>query len=256
MKNPGILFRKAFIILFWLVAWQSASMLIQNTIIFVGPVDMFFSLITQVPSLDFWKTIAYSFGKISLGFSSAFLLGILTGSMGYRFPLLQELLEPVMLLLKSVPVASFVILALVWIGSKQLSVFISFLVVLPIIYINTIAGLQSTDKQLLEMAQVFRISPWNKILYIYLPALMPYLISSCKAALGMSWKSGIAAEVIGVPSNSIGEKLYMSKIYLMTSDLFAWTFVIIIISALFEYVFLLLLKKLAGKWGYHEYSTP
>ncbi len=82
----------------------------------------------------------------------------------------------------------------------------------------------------------------KKLLYIYRPALRPYLISGCRVALGMGWKSGVAAEVIGVPSHSIGEKLYMAKIYLSTADLFAWTLVIIVISALFEKFFLWLLS--------------
>ena len=109
----------------------------------------------------------------------------------------------------------------------------------PIIYVNTISGLQSTDKDLLEMADIFSVRLPQRIRFIYLPALMPYLVSSCKIALGMSWKSGIAAEVIGVPARTIGENLYLSKIYLATADLFAWTFVIILISALFEKLFLI-----------------
>lgn len=128
------------------------------------------------------------------------------------------------------------------VGSENLSVFIAFLVVFPIIYINTIAGFMSTDPKLLEMAWVFRMQGKKKLLYIYRPALLPYLISGCRVALGMGWKSGVAAEVIGVPSNSIGEKLYMAKIYLSTADLFAWTLVIIVISALFEKFFLWLLS--------------
>lgn len=250
--NSETLLRKSAIILFWLAVWQAGSMVIGNSIIFVGPFDMAKSLAVQLPSMDFWKTIAYSFSKISLGFLSAFMLGILLGSGGYHIPLLRELLEPVVLLMKSIPVASFVILALIWIGSRQLSVFISFLVVFPIIYVNTIAGLESTDEKLLEMAQVFRISGWKRVRFIYLPALLPYLISGCKVALGLSWKSGIAAEVIGVPASSIGEKLYMAKIYLSTADLFAWTFVVIVVSAVFEHVFLLLLsapQTLAPKRG-------
>ena len=150
------------------------------------------------------------------------------------------------MLIKSIPVASFVILALIWIGSENLSVLISFLVVFPMIYINTIAGLKSTDKKLLEMAQVFSLNLPRRIRFIYLPALMPYLISGCRIALGMSWKSGIAAEVIGVPGRTIGEKLYLSKIYLATSDVFAWTIVIILISAAFEKAFLWLLEQISA----------
>ena len=240
MKNR-ISPHRIFVILFWIALWQLAGMVIQNDIIFAGPADVVRSLSLLLPSAEFWISIIHSFGKITLGFAAAFIAGILLGSLAFRFHLLRELLEPLMLLAKSIPVASFVILALIWIGSSGLSVFISFLVVFPILYVNTIAGLESTDLRLKEMALVFHVSLPRRIRFIYLPALMPYLISSCKIALGMSWKSGIAAEVIGVPSHTIGENLYMSKIYLATPDVFAWTIVIILVSALFEKFFLQLI---------------
>ena len=236
--------QRILIALFWLSLWQAAAQLIHNPIILVGPIETLLSLERMILSGDFWLSIAHSFGKISAGFLAAFFIGILLGSCAYRFPLLQEFLEPVMTLMKSVPVASFVILALIWIGAQYLAVFIAFFVVLPMIYVNTLAGLQSTDKKLLEMAMVFHITLGKKIRFLYFPAALPYLISGCRIALGMSWKSGVAAEVIGLPSNSIGERFYMSKIYLETSDLFAWTFTIIAVSALFERLFLRLLSRM------------
>lgn len=237
-------FKTCLVWLFWLVVWQGASLLIDNPILFVGPGETAAALWGQAGQPAFWTTILHSFARISLGFSGAFVWGILLGSLSYISPFMKELMEPVILLIKSVPVASFVILALIWVGSEHLAVLISFLVVVPIIYVNTYAGLSGTDKKLLEMAGVFRISLWKRIYYIYIPSLLPHLISGCKTALGMSWKSGIAAEVIGIPQGSIGEQLYYSKLYLDTAELFAWTFVIMIISALFERFFLFVMKKL------------
>ena len=242
MKNIRI--RKGLILLFWILLWQAVAVLINNSIIFTGPVQMLRALAVQTQDSDFWFTIGASFMRISLGFAGAFLCGILFGSASWRLPLLSEILEPPMSLIRSIPVASFVILALIWIGSNYLSVLISFLVVLPIIYVNTRAGLSAADIKLLEMAQVFRISILQKIRMIYLPSLIPYLKAGCRTALGLSWKSGVAAEVIGLPSSSIGEQLYYSKLYLDTAGLFAWTFVIIVISAIFEQIVLRLLGKL------------
>ncbi len=234
--------QKLLIILFWILIWQAADTYLQNDIIFAGPADVAHSLLMLVPTGGFWNSISGSFGRISLGFFGAFLSGILIGSLAFRLRFLADLLDPVILLMKSIPVASFVILALIWIGSENLAIFISFMVVFPILYVNTITGLRSTDRRLLEMAGVFSVSLWGRIRCIYLPALLPYLTSGCKIALGMSWKSGIAAEVIGVPAHTIGENLYMSKIYLATADLFAWTLVIILVSALFEKLFLKLMQ--------------
>ncbi len=92
------------------------------------------------------------------------------------------------------------------------------------------------------MSRVFRFL-FKRLRYIYIPAVHPYLLSSCRTALGMSWKSGVAAEVIGIPQASIGEQLYYSKLYLDTAGLFAWTFAIIVISAVFERFFLSLLMR-------------
>ena len=240
----GNIIRKTGVIVFWLVLWQFTSMLIQNRIVFVGPIEAGRALAGQIGTGDFWITIGHTMFKIAGGFLMAFITGILLGLAAYRFRFIKELLEPVILLFESVPVASFVIVALIWIGSRNLSVFISFLVVLPLIYINTLHGFESADRKMLEMAEVFHIRPLRKLIYIYRPYVYPHLVSGCSVALGMCWKSGIAAEVIGVPAHSIGEKLYMAKIYLSTADLFAWTFVIIIISMLFERLFMLLLRQL------------
>lgn len=239
--------RKSVILLFWLALWQLFSLAIHNRIFLVGPLDTLRALEEQIGSLAFWQAIWFSFARIGAGFFLAFACGLLTGAVSYRHPVFGEFLAPAIQFMKAIPVASFVILALIWTGSENLSVFISFLVVYPMIHVNTLAGLVSTDQKLLEMARVFQVPTWKTALYIYRASLYPYLASACKTALGMGFKSGIAAEVIGVPDGSIGEGLYMAKIYLSTAELFAWTLVIILLSVAFEKVFLLLLKLAAGK---------
>ena len=234
--------RSGLILLFWLFLWQAGAWLTGNQILFVGPFNVLKTLVFLAGKLDFWRSIAISFQKISFGFFAAFFAGISLGWLSFFHPFLHDVFAPIITFIKSVPVASFVILALIWMGSKNLSVLISFLVVFPVIYVNTISGLKSTDEKLLEMAKVFHMTPWRKFLGLYWPALLPYLTTGCKTALGMSWKSGIAAEVIGVPEHTIGEQLYFSKIYLSTAELFAWTLVIILVSALFEQIWLKLLR--------------
>ena len=159
----------------------------------------------------------------------------------------EILMDPLITVIKATPVASFIILCLIWIPSRNLSVFISFLMVFPVVYTNLLEGLRQTDKQLLEMADSFGAGLGKKVEFVYLSQVMPYAATACKLGLGLCWKAGIAAEVIGIPTGSIGEKLYKSKVYLETPDLFAWTIVIIFVSMTFEKIFLFFLKKITGE---------
>lgn len=245
--DRSLFWKRAGAVLFWLLVWQGAALLFQNSILFVGPLNMLASLMEQVREPDFWLSLGNSMRKIMGGFLGAFLAGTLLAGASFRFAWLKILLEPVILLQKSVPVASFVVLLLILIGSRNLSVAIVFLTAFPILYTNMMEGLAQVDAKMLEMAEVFHMGPWKRLLYIYRPAFLPFLCSGSKVALGMSWKSGVAAEIIGVPSHSIGERLYLAKIYLDTDSLFAWTLVIICLSLFFEKQFLWCLKKMGGK---------
>ncbi|MDE6846726.1 MAG: ATP-binding cassette domain-containing protein [Lachnospiraceae bacterium] len=235
------------IILFWLIVWQIAAVRINNHILLVGPVQVLKAFVQNVMQPDFIQTVISSFARIGLGFFLALFAGMILGMVSYRFSIVEDILAPVVQTIKSIPVASFVVLLLIWFGSRRLSFFISFLIVFPNVYVNVIAGLKSADVKLLEMAKVFNLGRGERFFYIYRPAVMPYLNSCLKISLGMSWKSGVAAEVIGLPDHSMGERLYMSKIYLDTAGLLAWTLTIILVSFLFEKV-VLKLVKLYAEW--------
>lgn len=226
--------RKTAVILFWLLLWQLLSLAVGNYVLMVGPWETLLRFFALLGEPYFYVTAGMSLLRIGAGFLTGFLTGVSLAACSSRFRLLEEGLAPVMGLLKAIPVASFVVLLLIWWGSSFLAVAVCFLVVLPNIYINTLEGLKSTDSALLEMGDVFRLPLGTKIFYIYLPALRPFLTGGLKLALGMCWKSGVAAEVIGTPARSIGGQLYLSKIYLDTAGVFAWTAAVILLSALFE----------------------
>ena len=183
-------------VFFWITIWQFASMYLGQEILLASPVSVVRELFELSFTGNFWQSVGFSFVRIVTGFLLAMFLGIFLAVLAYWSKTVEILIAPVIAVVKSTPVASFIILCLIWIPSRNLSVFISFLMVLP------------------------------------------YFLSACRLSLGMCWKAGVAAEVIGVPSGSIGEKLYNAKIYLNTPDLFAWTIVIIVISFVFEKCFL------------------
>lgn len=228
---------RAWAVLFWLAVWQLGAMALHQTILLVSPVQVLVRLAQLAVTAAFWQAIAYSLCRIVLGFFAGIVLGTVLAALSARFHRVEELLAPAMLAVRSIPVASFIILALILFSSRNLAVLISFLMVLPILYANVLEGIRAADGQLLEMAQLFRIPARRCIRYVYLPQVLPYFRSACGSALGLCWKAGIAAEVIGMPRGSIGERLQQAKVYLDTPDLFAWTLVIVLVSLAFERVF-------------------
>lgn len=244
-ENDGrkCIWRKIGIFFFWMGIWQLLALWVDNKILLATPWEVLCRLCELLPDADFWQTLLCSVERIAAGFLMGAAAGLLLAALGSRVPLMDEIIRPFITLCKTVPVASFVVLLLIWWGSAYLAVAICFIVVLPDVYISTLEGIRSTDKGLLEMAQVFAM-PWrNRFFYIYRPALRPFWQSSLKLSLGMCWKSGVAAEVIGTPAFSIGEKLYFSKIHLDTAGIFAWTAVIIMLSICFEKLILCLVES-------------
>ena len=227
-----------------LTFWEIAALLIHQRILLVTPVAVARRLCTIWRVEGFARAIWFSFYHIAGGFLLGLILGCLLAYLAAKHPVVETLLWPWMATIKSVPVASFVVICLIWLSARNLSVFISFLIVIPIIYQNVLEGLRAENREMQEGATVFQL-PWRKrFRYIELPKLRPFLLSACRVTTGMAWKAGIAAEIIGVPNGSIGKMLYTAKIYLDTDDLLAWTVIIVVISVVAEKVFLAGLSRL------------
>lgn len=238
---------KLLAVIFALCLWQLAAMTIDSKILLVSPVEVAVRLTTIWQTEGFWTSIWFSFYHIAGGFFLALFLGIVLAALAGRFRRIETLLWPFLVTIKTVPVASFVVICLIWLSAEKLSVFISFLIVLPVVYGNVLEGIKSEDKLMLEVGTVFRMPLLRRLLYIHLPQLKPFIMSACATALGMAWKAGVAAEIIGTPDGSIGKQLFYSKIYLDTDDLLCWTVIIVIVSVLFEKLFILGLKSLYGR---------
>ena len=234
-----------------LVLWQIVSMIVGMDMLLVSPLKVLARLCTIWREKDFLSTVLFSMCRIFGGFLLAFLAGIGLALLAGRFRTVEVLLWPYVVTIKSVPIASFIILCLIWFSYSQMTVFIAFLIAFPVIYSNVLQGIRSTDPQLVEMAKVYKVRGFRKLFYIHLPGVMPFLMSACGVAIGMSWKAGVAAEVIGVINGSIGQKLYDAKIYFQNVDLLSWTLIIILLSVAGEKLFVRLLRSLyrrAVRW--------
>lgn len=209
-------------------------MLIKEEILLPSPLLVLEKFINLLGTKDFYISILSTSFKIILGFGLAILIALVFAYFSYKYQLFYEFIRPIILIFKSVPIASLTILLLFWIKSENLSVYVAFIMAMPIIYTNVYTGLISIDKKLIQMAEVYQITERKKLHYIYGIKVRPFLTSSIITVSGLVFKAGVAAEVIGLPANSIGKNLYNSKVYLDMPALMAWTLSILILSMGFE----------------------
>lgn len=250
-KNKNERKLKLWVVIVWLIIWMLAAMLIGSKLLLPTPLDVCVALGKIIVSEKFFQTVILSFLKIFAGFGLSLIFGLVFAWISYREKLVRDFFELPLRVIKAIPVASFIILTLVFIPASNLSVFIAFLISFPIVYTNVLEGLNSTDDELLEMAAVYKLSSSRKLRYIYVPMTIPYFKSAVDTAIGYAWKAGVAAEIIGIARGSVGEKLYEAKIYLEIPELFAWTVVVIIVSSLTAKAVLwiadMIIKRLEGR---------
>lgn len=233
-KNKINILRKIIIVIGWLLLWQGVSAMVKNPIFFPSPIQVTMQLKEMLWEKNFYISILFTLIRIMIGFFGALLCAYILAICSGKYSWIKEILEPVIIFFKSVPVVAIIVLLLIWFGAKGLACYVTFMVVFPNIYINVLEGYQSASEQMLEMAKVYQFGEMKRYWLIYRPAIWGYLISGIKYSIGMSFKSGVAAEVIGLTEKSIGERLYFDKIYLNTAGVFGWAIVIILISMLAE----------------------
>ena len=230
---------------FWLGVWQLLSLRVGNGLLLPGPAAVLLRLGQLALTAPFWKATAFSLLRVVAGSLLAVVLGTLLAVLCCRWKVADALFAPFVTVIKSTPVASFIVLLLLFLGRDLLPVVIVVLMALPVIWGNVCAGIRNTDPLLLRTAKVFGFSRGRTLRRVYLPSVMPYFLSACRTALGLGWKSGIAAEVLTVPAVSIGKLLMEAKQYWEVTDLFAWTLAVILCSLVIEKVLMAAIGRLS-----------
>ena len=232
-------------IAFWLVVWQVASTLDSSGILLCGPLDALFALCRLSSTQTFWSSIWFSTLRIVAGVLLGYVIAGVLVAASWHTSTMRILLQPALLAIKSTPVACVVVILLIWTGAANVSVITVLLLVVPAIYFALCAGLDNMDAGQRDLFEIFGVRGRRRFFALIWPAVLPYLQAASNTVLGMSWKAGIAAELIGVPAGSLGERIYQAKLLLETPDLFAWTFCVICLSWLFEHGAMALLR---GTW--------
>ncbi|WMJ78385.1 MULTISPECIES: ABC transporter permease [unclassified Sedimentibacter] len=240
--------QKIFIVLFWVSMWEILSLVIGQEIYLPSPYSAFNALLNLLKCKNTYITIFYSTYRTLAGFALSCTAGILLGYLCGTNNLIHDLFNPFISTIRTIPVMSIIIIAIMWFSDTNVPIFVAFLMCFPIIWTNTVAGIKSADSNLLDMCRLYKVRKSRVIFSVYLFSALPYIRAAMISALGIGWKVTSAAEVLSLPKYSIGSFLYDSKVYLEMPDLFAWTIIIIILSITFEAI----LKKLFKLRNYDQ----
>jgi len=221
-------------VLFWVGVWHLAALWVGRELFLPTPWAVLQSLAELVPTAEFWRTVGKSFLRVAQGYFPGVLLGAVGGILTAKVRLLDVLFSPLLTVIRATPVPSFIMLIFMLLGRDSTPAFIVFLMVLPIVWANMAQGVKTVDGSLKEVCRVYGMSPWRRLRLLDFPHCRPFFAAGALTSLGLAWKAGIAAEVLCTPRESIGKMVYDSKVYLETSQLFAWTAVVILLSLILE----------------------
>ena len=237
---------------FWLGVWQLCAVLVDrsvggrgNELLLPYPASVGRALLSLAGTGGLWGTVLASLGRIALGLLAGIALGALLAGLTSAFRWADRLLSPAIRVVQAAPVASFILLVLLWTGRNTVPAVISAMMVTPVVWDNLSRGIQAIDPRLLELARCYRFSRWKTAALIYLPSLRPHILSALTNAGGLAWKSGVAAEVLCLPEPSLGQRIYYTKYYLDIPELFAWTAGTVALSLILER----LLRAGLARWG-------
>jgi NitT/TauT family transport system permease protein len=232
-------------IAFWIIIWYLVATIVNRKLLLKIPLptDTFIAFIENCTNAQFWLAVATTLEHIVIGFLSAVIIGLIGGIIAGHSRVFEIFSSPLLHMVRAVPVAAFIIVAWLWIPSKILPSFISFLMVLPIIWSHVDAGLSCVDEKIVEMAKVYGLSKLDIIKKIKLPLIAPQIRTGCITGLGIAWKAGVAAEVITSPTGSMGALLSHAKTSINYEQVFAVTLMVVILSIILENLLKLLWKE-------------
>ncbi len=223
-------------VIFILLVWKLGSVWLKNNLILPSPENTFAAFVRLLESASFYKALGFTLLRGAAGMILAIVLATLLGTWAGMNAAFHAFLEPILVIVRSTPVISFILLALIWMGPENVPVFISLLTMFPLICTGIISGIRNTDKELVDMAHVYGVRRLRMIRGLYFPSLMPYLFNGLSNAMGFGWRAVIIGEVLSQPRWGLGTEMQLAQTYLLVSNVISWTIVAVLLGYLFEWL--------------------
>lgn len=226
-----------FSVIFLLIIWHIFALYIDKIYILPTPIDTFRELFNIISSYEAYIDILMSVVRLVFGFMISFILALFFGVMSGLNKSVEDILRPLVNILRTLPTMVIILVMLIWFGSEITTIFVGVLIVFPIVYSNILYGIKNIDQKLIEMGKTYQFTLSKMLRYIYIPSIHKALIASIVAGVGLNFKVLIAAEVLSQPKRGIGSNLLLAKMNLQMDKVFAWAILIIGLSMILEFIF-------------------
>lgn len=231
-------------VLFLIGLWKAGSMVVSSELILPSPEETATAVVKLFINEAFIRIIGATILRGLTGFFISFILALILGIAAGINESFYAFLQPILVTIRSTPVISFILLALIWFDVNQVPVFIALLTMFPFICTNIIDGIRNVNPKLLVMAKIYRVKTRNIIRDIYLPAISPFIFSGISSAMGFGWRAIIIGEVLSQPRYGIGTFMQNAQTYLLVDKVIAWTIIAILLSYFFDHLIRSIEKKI------------
>lgn len=223
-------------VVFMLALWKILAMHFDSEYVLPSPGKTLITTLNLFADSKFLETVGTTILRGITGFILSAILGLGLGIIAGINPHFNAFLRPILVTIRSTPIIALILLALIWLSPGLVPVFIAMLTMFPFICTNVTDGIKSVDHDIVEMATFYRIGRNRIIRELYIPAIMPYIISGASSAMGIGWRAIITGEVLSQPKYGIGTLMQDAQTFLNVDAVIAWTIVAVIISYGFEKV--------------------
>jgi NitT/TauT family transport system permease protein len=217
-----------------LAVWQLLS-LIVNPAIMASPAETAEALAELAWDGTLWVQLLITLKRLVIGLALGAGAGLILGVLAGLEPRLRSFLEPLRWVGMTIPAVIIIVLAMLWFGLGDFTViFMVALIVIPTMYVNTVAGVLAIDRRLVEMGYVYHFPRRLLLTEIYLPGIASPVMAGLTLATGIGVRAAVLGEVLGA-MEGIGHAFSRAMSYLETPELFAWIVVLLALMAVIEF---------------------
>lgn len=228
-----------------IIAWQlSSSLGLVSELLFPSPVSIFKDFISMLQSGELIHHLKISVVRAALGFAIGGGLGLLTGMLVGMFQRAEQILDPTVQMLRTVPLLAITPLFILWFGFGELSkvLLIAMGAFFPL-YVNAFLGVRSVDSKLFDVARVLEFSRYKQVTKLIIPAAMPQVLLGLRLSLSSAWLCLVVAELMGA-DQGIGFLIQDARSFMRTGVVFVGIVIFAVVGKLSDSLVKLLERRL------------